>query len=160
MLLVSLFATNAKAQSLYWEKQKVKEFTKGLPDDLDKNVIVFDKKKYISQVFNHDILHPEDIDKHWKKCLKALEDYPFTYIILDEKDQDPLANDAKYIFRFYPDVISKYEVSNDRILTLQEKTTLKHYGLKEQRDHGNSKADYSYLEMRYFVKEVKKIYNK
>ncbi|MDZ4665585.1 MAG: hypothetical protein SGJ15_11950 [Bacteroidota bacterium] len=134
-------------QTGYEKKLVVTDFVKGLPDDLEKNVVILDKAEFIKEIFfiYGDI---DKINRQWKKCLNALKDYPFQYIVLDTNNKDPAANDAKYQFKFFPEFTKKQGVNGavlDKILTVKDKTTGKHYGLREQKEYGNSKANFSYL---------------
>lgn len=153
-----------QSQNTLKEGYRVKNFVKGLPTDLDQQIVVLSKEK-----FDEVLLYGPDMeekDKHWAKCIEAMEKYPFKYVIINFKNESSEADSAKYIIKFYPEKLSAFEKGNlgviptDFILTLEEKGTNKHYGLKEQMEYGNSRANYSYLEIKQFVKVVRKQYNK
>ena len=151
-----------RSQSTLIENNKVKNFVKGIPTDLDKQVLVLSKEKFDEVLLYGPEM--EEKDKHWAKCIAAMEKYPFKYVILNFSNESSEADSAKYIIKFYPEKLSAFEKGNlgmvptDFILTLEEKGTNKHYGLKEQMVYGNSRANYSYLEIKQFIKEVRKQY--
>lgn len=159
VLLLIMIPFNMLPQSGREINLKVTDFVKGLPTDLETNVIVLNKLDFIAENFDYDT-DKSKIEKHWQKCLKALELYPFKYIVVEDNEKRQDVNDAKYQIRFYPEFTGYTLMGNtiDRILTLKEKNSTKHYGLKEQSKYGNSKAKYSFYEIKYFVNEVKKAY--
>ena len=70
-----------QSQNTLKEGYRVKNFVKGLPTDLDQQIVVLSKEK-----FDEVLLYGPDMeekDKHWAKCIEAMEKYPFKYVIIN-----------------------------------------------------------------------------
>lgn len=159
---------------------------KGLPDDLDKETIVFSKMNYINETWTawydkEDLSYRQkDIESSWNDCVNRLKQYPFKYIIVDAKmtfcgkyaktemklaegEKNPEVDKAKYSFEYLPEYL--YEdmgppMWKPRLLAILDHTDGKYYSLRTQKKaitNVNSAATTD-REMKKLIAEVRKKY--
>lgn len=175
-MLKKLFITSA-IFILFTSFRPLENIIDGVPDDLNKHAIVFNKADYLRGVwFQWHQGYIEDyrgpIQGQWEKCLKELGNYPFKYYTIDarivpksypykaEELSKPEGSDtAKYVLEFIPEFPNGSFKTN--ILTIKNRITGQRYSLRRQKEVGSNlnTADVSFKEMKKLVKAVRKTYN-